>query len=60
MTKILTIEDSAFERKAIINILGKAGYTEVIEAEDGADGLCDSDRLGHSSGWRDLAVIAFW
>lgn len=39
MAKILTIEDSAFERKAIINILGKAGYTEVIEAEDGADGL---------------------
>ena len=33
MAKILIIEDSAFERKAIINILGKDGYEEVVEAE---------------------------
>lgn len=39
MGKILIIEDSAFERKAIINILGKEGYTEVEEAENGAEGL---------------------
>ena len=39
MAKILTIEDSAFERKAIINLLSKAGYTEVVEAENGSTGL---------------------
>ena len=37
--KILTVDDSAFERKAILNILNKAGYNEVIEAEDGEEGL---------------------
>ena len=36
---ILSIEDSAFERKAIINILRKAGYTDVIEAETGEEGV---------------------
>jgi len=39
MAKILTIEDSAFERKAIINILSKGGYTDVVEAEDAEQGL---------------------
>ena len=33
--KILTVDDSAFERKAIISILNKAGYDKIIEAEDG-------------------------
>lgn len=37
--KILLIEDSTFERKAIINILKKAGYSEFIEAETGEDGI---------------------
>ena len=37
--KILTIEDSAFERKAILNILNKAGYDDVVEAEDAEQGL---------------------
>lgn len=39
MVKILTIEDSIFERKAISNILVKAGYTDIVEAENGAKGL---------------------
>ena len=39
MAKILTIEDSVFERKAIINILGKSGYKNVVEANDGKEGL---------------------
>jgi two-component system chemotaxis response regulator CheY len=39
MAKILTIEDSAFERKAIVNILAKGGYTDVTEAEDGEQGI---------------------
>ncbi|MBS3148315.1 response regulator [Candidatus Woesearchaeota archaeon] len=37
--RILTIEDSMFERKAIINLLRKGGYTDVIEAENGAEGV---------------------
>jgi len=37
--KILTIEDSEFERKLIVNILNKAGYIDVIEAENGEEGL---------------------
>lgn len=37
--KILTIEDSAFERKAIRGILNKAGYTDIIEAESGEIGI---------------------
>lgn len=39
MVKILTIEDSVFERKAIIGILKKSGYEDVVEAENGAEGL---------------------
>lgn len=39
MAKILLIEDSAFERKAIINILGKGGYKDFVEAEDAEQGL---------------------
>ena len=37
--KILTIEDSEFERKLIVNILHKSGYDDVIEAADGEEGL---------------------
>ncbi len=39
MVKILTIEDSAFERKAIINILKKGGYEDIVEAEDAEQGI---------------------
>jgi two-component system, chemotaxis family, chemotaxis protein CheY len=37
--KIMTLEDSAFERKAIINMLNRAGYKDVIEAVDGETGI---------------------
>jgi len=39
MPKILTIEDSAFERNAIINVLSKAGYKDIIEAATAGEGL---------------------
>lgn len=39
MLKILLIEDSIFERKAVSNILKKNGYTNLIEAEDGEQGI---------------------
>ncbi|MBN2013623.1 MAG: response regulator [Candidatus Altiarchaeota archaeon] len=39
MPKILTIEDSTFERKAIRDMLARAGYTSVVEAESGEIGL---------------------
>jgi len=35
----MTLEDSAFERKAIINMLNRAGYKDVIEAVDGETGI---------------------
>ncbi|HDH41370.1 MAG TPA: response regulator [Candidatus Altiarchaeales archaeon] len=37
MTKILLADDSAFMRKILTNILAKAGYTDIIEAEDGEE-----------------------
>ncbi len=39
MVKILTIEDSAFERAAIIEILKDSGYSDIIEAEDAEKGV---------------------
>lgn len=39
MAKILTIEDSAFERKAIVRMLKNAGYEELIEAGSGEEGI---------------------
>ena len=38
MTKIMTVDDSAFERRIIKDILEKAGY-EAIEAESGDIGV---------------------
>jgi two-component system, chemotaxis family, chemotaxis protein CheY len=37
--KILMIEDSAFERKTISNILKGSGYNSILEAENGIDGI---------------------
>jgi len=37
--KILTIDDSAFERGTIAEILNKAGYENVLEAETGEEGI---------------------
>jgi CheY-like chemotaxis protein len=39
MPKILIIEDSAFERKAISGMLKDAGYSDVLEAESGELGI---------------------
>lgn len=43
MPKILIIEDSAFERKAISGMLKDAGYSDVQEAESGELGLTKFD-----------------
>jgi len=39
MPKIMTVEDSAFERAAIISILKESKFNDVIEAENGEEGL---------------------
>jgi len=39
MSKILIVEDSVFERKAIRNILKKGNFTDVFEAGDGYEGV---------------------
>jgi DNA-binding NarL/FixJ family response regulator len=39
MPKILIIEDSAFERKAISGMLKDAGYSDLVEAESGEAGI---------------------
>ena len=39
MAKILTVDDAAFMRKVIKDTLSKAGYSEIYEAEDGAQAV---------------------
>ena len=39
MAKILTVDDAAFMRKVIKDTVSKAGYTEIYEAEDGAQAV---------------------
>ncbi len=39
MVKILTVDDSIFERNVIKNILKNSGYSDIIEANHGDDGL---------------------
>ncbi len=39
VAKILTIEDSAFERKVIIDLLRESGYEDIVEAKTGEEGL---------------------
>ena len=39
MAKILTVDDSAFMRNIIKNILGNAGYSEIYEAADGIQAI---------------------
>ena len=36
MAKILLVDDAAFMRMMLKNTLTQAGYTEIVEAEDGA------------------------
>ena len=37
--KFLVIDDSATMRRIVVNSLQRIGYTDVVEAEDGAKGL---------------------
>jgi CheY-like chemotaxis protein len=39
MVKILSIEDSDFERKYILDLLRKNGYEELFEASTGEKGI---------------------
>lgn len=39
MVKILTIEDSGFERTLILKMLHRAGYKGILQAENGAKGI---------------------
>ena len=38
-SKFLVLDDSATMRRIIVNQLKQLGYTDVTEAEDGAEGL---------------------
>ena len=42
--KFLVVDDSATMRRIVINSLHRIGYTDTIEAEDGADALAKFDR----------------
>ena len=37
--KVLVVEDSATMRRIVVNTLQRLGYTEVVEAADGAEAL---------------------
>ena len=39
MAKILLVDDAAFMRMMLKTTLGQAGYTDVIEAADGAQAV---------------------
>ena len=39
MAKILVVDDAAFMRKVIKDTLSKAGYTDLLEAVDGANAV---------------------
>lgn len=39
MAKILLVDDAAFMRMMVKNTLTQAGYTDIVEAEDGAKGV---------------------
>ena len=39
MAKIMLVDDAAFMRMMVKDALSKAGYTDLIEAQDGADAV---------------------
>lgn len=39
MAKILLVDDAAFMRMMVKDTLSKAGYTELVEAQDGAEAV---------------------
>jgi len=44
--KILTVDDSSTMRRIIKNTLNRLGYTDVVEAEHGVDGLAKMAGVG--------------
>lgn len=44
--KILLVDDAAFMRKMIKDVLSKSGYTELYEAVDGADAVEKFNEIG--------------
>ena len=45
MARILTADDAAFMRKVIKDTLSKNGFTDVVEAVDGADAVAKYDEF---------------
>ncbi len=41
--KFLVVDDSATMRRIVVNSLNRIGYTDIVEAEDGADALAKYD-----------------
>ena len=41
--RFLIVDDSATMRRIVVNSLGKLGYTDVVQAEDGVDALSKFD-----------------
>ena len=39
MAKIMLVDDAAFMRMMVKNALTKSGYTDIIEAQDGAEAV---------------------
>ena len=43
MAKIMVVDDAAFMRMMIKNTLTKNGYTDIVEAQDGAEAVAKFD-----------------
>ena len=43
MAKIMVVDDAAFMRMMIKNTLAKTGYTDIVEAQDGAEAVAKYD-----------------
>lgn len=43
MAKIMVVDDAAFMRMMIKNTLTKTGYTDIVEAQDGAEAVTKYD-----------------
>lgn len=46
MAKILIVDDAAFMRMMVKDTLSKGGYTDVVEAVDGADAVAKFKEIG--------------
>ena len=55
--KILIIDDTESDRKILIRFLNKAGYENIVIAENGEDGVrCDPFDQGHNSAPRSHGI----